>query len=660
MPKRPNETVSKTPLRALIIEDNPRDAELTVAALQQAGYSLSFDVVDSPEGLLEVLGGEGYDVVLSDHNLRTWNGTDALKLVRDDGKDMPFIVVTGSIGDEAAVDYIKRGATDYVLKDRLARLALAVERALEERALRKVHLKGQESLRLSEARLREAQRIAHLGDWDWDLATNQQIWSDELFRMLGFEPQSFQPTVETLKNMLHPDDLARVREAVKESLQGGRLYSAEFRIKRPNGEIRHIHSQGEIQRTPEGQPARMVGTALDNTEQKRLEQQFFHAQKLEAVGRLAGGVAHDFNNLLTVINGYCHLLLEGLDPRSPFRDSVVEILNAGVRAASLTRQLLTFSRRQIVAPQIIDLNVVVSDIEKMLRRLIGEDIVLATVKCPGLGKIKADSGQIEQILTNLAVNARDAMPKGGRLTLETANVELDETYARKHHGTKSGSFVMVAVSDTGHGMDQKTQSQMFEPFFTTKEEGKGTGLGLATVYGIVQQCGGHIWVYSELGHGTVFKIYLPRIAGADEASEKESRQSLAAPVGTETILVVEDQDVVRELVCKILKSKGYAVLKSGRGEEALELARNHTGPLHLLVTDLVMPQMGGREVAHNLSTFHPETKVLYMSGYTDDSAVKHGFLELSMNYIQKPFTPEGLARRLREVLGVISPPSSKQ
>lgn len=387
-------------------------------------------------------------------------------------------------------------------------------------------------------------------------------------------------------------------------------------------------------------------------ERKRVEQalgqseeQLRQSQKLEAIGQLAGGVAHDFNNLLTVIGGYSSILLNKFDQDSPFRTSVEEIKKASDRAGGLTRQLLAFSRKQILQPEILDLNVVVSDLDKMLRRLIGEDIDLLALTDPKLGKVKADPGQIEQVLLNLIVNARDAMLDGGKLTIETANATLSDDYALSHAAV-SGSYVMLAVSDTGCGMDADLQKHVFEPFFTTKPAGKGTGLGLATVYGIVKQSEGHIWLYSEPGRGTCFKIYLPCV---DEALAARAAEP-SVPKGTETLLLVEDEDQVRNIVQAILEQQGYAVLTAANGEEALKLAKLHGPSIHMLMTDVVMPQMSGRQLAEELTGIRPQLKVLYMSGYTDDAIVRHGLLDASLNFIQKPFDAASVARKVREVL----------
>jgi signal transduction histidine kinase/CheY-like chemotaxis protein len=384
-------------------------------------------------------------------------------------------------------------------------------------------------------------------------------------------------------------------------------------------------------------------------EKETLENQFRQAQKMEAIGQLTGGIAHDFNNLLTVINGYSEMLLQTLPAGDLQRDNAEQIKQAGERAAALTRQLLAFSRKQMLEPKVLDLNAVVTNIEKMLTRTIGEDITLATTLTPGLGCVKADSGQIEQVVLNMAVNARDAMPQGGKLTIETANVELDETFARKHVVVQPGRYVMLAVSDTGCGMDAETQRRIFEPFFTTKGQGKGTGLGLATVYGIVKQSGGSIWVYSEVGKGTTFKVYLPRVEEKPDTVLPGTVR--AAPLkGTETILLVEDDAPLRKLTLSLLRQGGYHVLVASDREEALQLCGQYEGPIHLMLTDVVMPGISGPEAAQRLASTRPDMKVLFMSGYTDDTIVSHGILIEGVTFLQKPFTADALARKVREVL----------
>ncbi len=416
----------------------------------------------------------------------------------------------------------------------------------------------------------------------------------------------------------------------------GSLYTEQMNItpvRGPNGVITHF-----------------IATKQDVTEHKTLEAQLQQAAKIEAVGRLAGGVAHDFNNLLTIINGYAELLLDQLAADPMVSGQLQEIKNAGDRAASLTRQLLAFSRRQVLAAQVLDLNAVIYNLENMLRRLIGEDVKLYTHLDPALGRVKADPGQIEQVIMNLAVNARDAMPSGGELTLETCNVVLDETFARSHATVKAGPHVMLAVSDTGVGMTPETKTHIFEPFFTTKEQGKGTGLGLATVYGIVKQSGGSIWAYSELGHGSVFKVFLPVVSESLAVAEQAMPET-DSNLGTETILVVEDEEGVRSLVRIELESFGYKVLASHDAEDALATCAQYDGPVHLLLTDVVMPHMSGPVVAEKVAALRPNIKVLYMSGYTDDAIVHHGVLTQEMPFIQKPFSPLALRKKIREVLG---------
>jgi two-component system, cell cycle sensor histidine kinase and response regulator CckA len=392
-----------------------------------------------------------------------------------------------------------------------------------------------------------------------------------------------------------------------------------------------------------------IAFVSDISQRKTLEEQLQHSQKMEAVGRLAGGVAHDFNNMLTVISGYNRMLLDELSPVDPLRTYVEEALAAADRAADLTNQLLAFSRRQIMVPRVVNVNSVVQQSERMLRRLIGEDIELVFLLKDRVGNIKVDPGHLEQAIINLAVNSRDAMPLGGRLTIETANVHLDENYARSHVGVKAGEFVMIAVSDNGTGMDAETRKHIFEPFFTTKEKGKGTGLGLATVYGIVKQAGGDLWVYSELGTGTTFKLYFPRVM---EESAEGPAMELVTPVETrETVLVVEDEQAVRELTVRMLEKLGYHILTAASGAEAIEISRTHPGPIALLLTDVVMPTMSGRQLADALRPHRPDMKVLFLSGYTEDTIVHHGVLDSNVQFLAKPFSREVLGKKMREVLG---------
>jgi len=415
-----------------------------------------------------------------------------------------------------------------------------------------------------------------------------------------------------------------------------------------DGRRTYMATKGPI-RDGQGKVIGLFGISRDITDQTKLEDQLRQSQKMETVGRLAGGIAHDFNNLLTVINGYSELLLNKVKDKSQLGKEVEEIKRAGERAAALTRQLLAFSRRQVLQPKVLDLNDVVSGMEQMLRRLIGEDVEFRTVLGTDLWSVKADPGQIEQVVMNLVVNARDAMPGGGKLTIDTSNVFLGKEYSYVHPPVQPGPYVMLAISDTGVGMDEKTASQVFEPFFTTKERGKGTGLGLSTVYGIVKQSGGFIWVYSEPGKGSTFKIYLPRTEDRRDVPDKEG-----SPVedlrGEKTVLVVEDEESIRRLAIEILGQYGYAVLSAGDGEEALRFAAVHEGEISLLLADVVMPRMGGRELFERLRQLRPDIKVLYVSGYTDDAIVHQGMLDPGIAFLQKPYAPISLARKVKDVL----------
>jgi two-component system cell cycle sensor histidine kinase/response regulator CckA len=508
------------PIKILIVEDNPNDTELMVRELYRAGFDPYWLRVQTEADYLANLS-PSLDLILSDYAMPQFSGLRALALLKQSGLEIPFIIVSGTIGEETAVTIMQQGAADYLLKDRIARLGPAVCRAMKE---------------------------------------------------------------------------------------------IEERIKH-----------------------------------KRLEQQFIEAQKMEVIGQLAAGVAHDFNNILSVIIGYSDLVRPELRPDGQAQNYVEEIRQAAERAVALTRQLLIFSRKQTVQPTVLDLNEVVKDMDKMLRRLIDENIELNIVPGKQIGRVKADSGQVGQVLMNLVVNARDAMPNGGKLLIETHNATLDENYASTHKDVISGDYVMLAVSDTGTGLTDAIRAHLFEAFFTTKPKGKGTGLGLATCQTIVKQCGGHIGLYSELGKGTNFKVYFPKVHQRLDIMAP-STQTGVFPRGTETVLLVEDDPSVRHLARNVLEAQGYNVLQATNGHDALRVAHEHKGPIRLVVTDVIMPLMGGKVMAEWLKTTFPDLKILFTSGYTDEAIAQHGMLEIGVEFLSKPYTPATLAYKVREML----------
>ena len=506
--------------------------------------------------------------------------------------------------------------------------------------------RNEDALRASELRNRSLVQSAVYGIYRSNAEGNFLEVNPAMVNMLGYSSAD-----EVLALRMSRDvyvDPAERERLIRQHPREARVDNVEVKWKRKDGKPITVRLSGRAIEGPKGDVEGFEMIAEDVTERRALEEQLRQSQKMEAVGRLAGGVAHDFNNLLTVIRGYSELMLDEFTSADPLRNEVEEIRKAADRAAGLTRQLLAFSRQQVMAPKVLDLNIVVSNMERLLKRLLGEDIHLGSVLAQDLGRVKADPGQLEQVIMNLAVNARDAMPKGGKLTVETANAELDQSYTHEHMGAKAGSYVMLAVSDTGSGMTAEVKQRIFEPFFTTKELGKGTGLGLSTVYGIVKQSEGYIWVYSEPGRGTSFKVYLPRVDAPADAHLEHS-PSRTVHKGTETVLLVEDEDGVRALVRQVLAKHGYSVLEARHGGEALLHCERHAEDIHLLVTDVVLEQMSGTELASRLASLRPKMKVLYISGYTDDAILHHGVTQ-GTHFLQKPFTTESLARKIRQVL----------
>jgi len=624
------------PITVLLVEDNPGDARLILELLGEV-QSQAFDLerVNRLDDALVRLAHAAVDVVLLDLGLPDSQGLDTFIRARRGAPDEPIVVISGLDDERLALEAVRSGAQDYLVKGRIEGQLLA--RVLRYAIERK---RGEEALRAREAHYRTI--LENIADG--------VFITDGQGRYLDVNPRACEVTGYPREELLRlnttdtylSEERAGVPPRLAEIARSGSA-SYERSLLRKDGAV--ITVEVNARALPGGS---LLATLRDVTDRKRLEEQLRQAQKMEAVGRLAGGVAHDFNNLLTAIFGYADLLTEEFPAGSPARQDLEEIRKAATRAAALTRQLLAFSRQQVLAPVVLSVNDLVDDVDKMLRRLVGEDVELRLTLARDAGNLRADPGQLQQVIMNLVVNARDAMPTGGKLLIETADAELTEQYAELHQAVIPGRYVMLAVSDTGVGMDAQTKARIFEPFFTTKEKGKGTGLGLSTVYGIVKQSGGYVWVYSEPGHGTTFKVYLPRV---DAPAEPQAPPREAATVtGTETILLAEDDEILRPLTKGLLAKLGYTVLEAESAEQALAVAGARQGPIHLLVADVVMPGASGRELARRLAQSRPETRVLYVSGYTDDAIVHHGMLEPGLKFLQKPFTPAALARKVREVL----------
>ncbi|HVK15037.1 MAG TPA: response regulator [Gemmataceae bacterium] len=798
------------PLRVLLVEDRPSDARLMLDELRAAGFNVAADRVETEADYLARLDPPP-DVILCDYSLPQFGAPRALELVRASGRDVPLVIVSGSIGEETAVEAMKAGAADYLLKDRLGRLGSAVRQAVAARQLREAERRAQAALaeqaRGAAVRGAVAVAVARSGElaaileeccevlvaeagaalarvWTVDDAGQalelrasagltretgdryarvpvgrhkvgrialdrrpeltealaDDPWVDRewvaregvtafagypllvegrlvgvlaVFSRAPIGPAAFghlagvADLVAQFVERKRAEELLRLRDrAIQATSQGilitdpsrpdnpivyaspgferltgysaaealGRncrflqgpdtdpaavaIVRAAVRDDRPcSVELVNHRKDGSpfwnaLAVTPVRDGDRLthfIGVLTDVTARKHLEAQFHQAQKMEAVGQLAGGVAHDFNNLLTVINGYADLLLTETPAADATRESIAVVREAGERAAALTSQLLAFSRKSIVAPTVLDLNLVLDQVGRLLRRLIEEDVTLSIDLAPGLSRVKADPVHLEQLILNLAVNARDAMPGGGRLTVGTAEVGLAAGDPALDADCPPGRYVRLTVADTGTGMPPDVQARIFEPFFTTKAPGKGTGLGLATVYGIVKLAGGSIRVASTVGKGTTFTVYVPAAPGGATAP---AATATAGPVarGDETILLVEDEPAVRKLARIALEAKGYRVLEAGNGMKALQEAERYSGPIHLLVTDVVMPEMGGRQLAEALSAKRPGVKILYMSGYTDDAVVRHGVSEAADRFLQKPFGPAALTAKVRAVL----------
>jgi PAS domain S-box-containing protein len=633
------------------LEDNPRDAEIIGHKLAIGGVLCDIALAGSRESFDAALARQPFDLILCDYNLPGYDGLSALTRAREVRPDAPVIIISGTVGEDEAVKCLHAGATDYLLKQHLERLVPAVRRAIEEADERRSRARAEEALQQRERRLSSIYEAVA------DILFYLEVEPDGGYRYVSVNPAFVSTTGldydrvvgKRVDEVMRSSSVGLLLEHCDRAVRERRIVRWEETSEYPKGRL-----TGEVSVAPvfdaAGNCTHLVGSVRDVTERRQLEAQLRQAQKMESIGQLAGGIAHDFNNLLTVINGMAELALTQLPDGMPrIQRDLQEIRRAGDRAAALTRQLLAFGRKQILQPRVIDINATVVEMGTLLRRLLGEDIDLAITPTVESTSVKADPGQIEQVIVNVAVNARDAMPLGGKLTIETRNVDIDEAFGDEHGmPMTSGLYLALAMSDTGIGMDEATRRHIFEPFFTTKGLGKGTGLGLSTVYGIVKQSDGFIRVESEPGLGSCFTIYLPRVA--DMPGARQGRVTVAPTHGTETIVVVEDVMGLRGLITRVLELAGYRVLTAATGEEALRVLAQYEDPVHLMVTDVVMPGMSGRSLARQLDRTRPAMKVLYMSGYTDDVMLRHGLSEEGMQFVSKPFGTTELVRAIRKVL----------
>ncbi|MBP7148920.1 MAG: response regulator [Acidobacteria bacterium] len=627
-------------LRVLLVDEDPRDRALVSRELQQEFGPLRVQQITTRQDFSRALETDRFDLVITGQRLGWAEGIAILRDVKARHPDCPVLMLAVAAEERGAAEALEAGLDDYVLTSprQSSRLSAAVRSAL-------ARARHQQAMREAEDLYRSLAQASHDAIYSVSRDGTFSSLNPAFHRITGWEPADW--IGRPLTDLIHDDDRRRAEEMFRRALSGENPPTYELRIVTASGE----HRIGEFSITPRVEGERvvgLVGIVRDITRRRRLEDQLRQSQKLEAIGELAGGVAHDFNNLLTAILGYAELLSCELEPEDPRRGRVLEIQRAADRAAALTRQLLAFARRQVMQPQLVDLNEVVLDLERLLKRLIGEPIELRTALDPALGRVKADPGQIGQVLLNLVVNARDAMTHGGKLTIHTGSVELDDRYALGHLGAPKGHYVALSVTDTGDGIDAQTLAHIFEPFFTTKPE--GTGLGLATVYGIVKQSGGEIYVYSEPGRGTQFKILLPRV---DQPATRPAPAARAerAPSRGATVLVVEDDPLVRGLAAEVLAENGFDVLKAKDPEEALGLARAASDrTIDLLVTDVILPGMPGPDLARTLVEERPDLKVLFTSGYGEAAITHQGVIEPDARFVEKPFTPEALLDCVRDAL----------
>ncbi|MEJ2157254.1 MAG: response regulator [Desulfobacteraceae bacterium] len=638
-------------IQILHLEDDPMDAELVRARIEEANLKCRITRVQTKDAFESALSQNHLDIILADYRLPMYDGLSALRRTLQLRPDIPFIFVSGTIGEEAAIEALTKGATDYVLKQGLKRLGPAVQRALREAQILREGKQAEKALAQSEAKMRNI----------LDSVDEGFIVVDHRYRILSAN-KAFCDMAALDENevigrpchgILHQSTLPCIEMGedcpVKSTFRSGRVHSTLHIHPHESGTQRYFELKSYPIVDASDTVTSVIETVRDVTEKHKLQEQLVQSQKMESIGRLAGGVAHDFNNTLSIIIGYTELAMDQVDPIRPLFADLQEIRKAAERSAALTRQLLAFARKQTVVPRVLDLNKTVAGILKMLRPLIGEDIELDWRPGEGVWPVKMDPSQIDQILANLCVNARDAIAGIGRITIETASLSCGPIDCAQLQEIVPGEYVLLTVSDNGAGMGPDVLSKIFEPFFTTKEIGQGTGLGLATVYGIVKQNNGFIEACSEPGQGTTFKIYMPRHTATTTAAVQKS-QPIDVPGGDETILVVEDERSILKMAKSMLEKLGYRVLAASNPGEALRMANAYEGEINLLIVDVIMPEMNGRDLADEVVELHPEAACLFMSGYSGDIIAHHGLLSESVHFIQKPFSRQDLAVKVREIL----------
>lgn len=648
----PNENHQRPlrPIRLLIVGDSEGECLELIQQLHRSGLDPDFLRAENAAALSEALSSGSWDLVVSDYTTSTFSAPAALAILKQTQHDIPFLVVSDAVGEDIAVRMIKAGASDYIRKGQIHQLVSAIQREMREGARRRQKHRVEQEPNKNQHWLSAVIEASRDGIAVFD--GSRLLFANPAFaRIYGVESPG-ELIGQGIATVMGPAAQQQFETWEQQRHRGvNPVTLSELKFPQKDGYWLELEASGSFT-TIAGRDY-LVVVVRDIRDRRRLEEQLRQSQKMDAIGKLASGVAHDFNNLLTAITGYSQLALQNLNPDHPLRTELGEIQKAADKAASLTHQLLAFSRKQPAAYKTIDLNETVVDMQRMLTRIIGSHIDLRTFLAESLGHVKADPDQIGQVILNLIVNARDAMPGGGKLTIETANVDFAED-APLHRGRlRPGPWVLLSVSDSGCGMDAKTQSHIFEPFFTTKEPGKGTGIGLSTVYAIIEQSGGGIWVYSEPSRGTTFKIYLPRVeAGLNECSSETTFDTSAK--ACETILLVEDDEMVRHLMRQVLARRGYTVIEARQSDEAIEVCRKYDGTIHLLVTDMVMPGLNGRELAQRVTELRPRIKTLFVSGYAEAALIHQGIQDHTVKFLQKPFSPPAFVAKVREALDCIS------